>query len=772
MPPPSDPFRRRTLAHAISTLLAGGAWQVAAQDGGRIDAIEEVIVTARKRTENLQDIPQSVQAFSSEDIERYGMKGIEDYARFVPSLTQISTSPGQTKLVFRGVAESETPFIADPSAALYLNEQPLTMGSQAPEVRLIDIERIEALSGPQGTLYGASSQSGAMRIITNKPSVEEFEADIGGGTHFAESGGMGHDVDAMVNIPLLNDTVAVRLVGFQARDAGYIDNVLAVTPEQGSRDNAAAVNDNANTVDWIGGRASVKWLVTEDWNTTAIFNYQKSEANGWNDYDPTEGDLETVKFQPEYRDDEWYQASLMIEGDLGFAQLVSATSYLNRGIQYSFDLTFYNAYLNSYAYFDVYNFGPDPTGFNTLAQRDTRWTQETRLSHEGSVWNWTLGVFYQTAREKWDYNIVHDGYRNSVGFQAWQALYGPLTPTDIAWHSQEKSDREDLAVFGEVTYSVTDDIDLIFGGRWYDVTIERVYSQWHPNHFLEDRVTPGGSDSGFLPKGAIQYNFDDDRMIYALYSQGYRTGGINRARGNPTLPKQYDPDKLINYEAGIKTQWLEQRLRVNVTGYHMVWRDFQLEVTDPSFEFGEPFQTVVANVGDAVVDGMDIDVSAVPLPGLELGITASYLFKNETDEPFVVSDPRSPTPVLDLPAGTRLPLTADLSLAAYVDYSWPVALFDAEAYVRFQYSYDGDSLNELVPSAEPFPQLVQKDYHIADVKVGMSMESWDLELYVDNLWDERPEYYREIGNAERVWGRDRIVTGAPRTLGFSIRKHF
>lgn len=775
------PTRLRSLARAVSAIVAaGGPTVVAAQN--QSGALEEVIVTARKREENLQDIPQSIQAFTAADIERYGIRGVQDYARFIPAMSYVSTSPGQTKLVFRGIADSAAPYIADPTVGMYLDEQPLTTYSQTPEVRAVDIERIEALSGPQGTLYGASSQSGTLRLITNKPNTEAFAAQINAGVNTIEHGGTGFEYDAMVNVPI-NDRLAVRLVGFHARDAGWIDNVLGQSwdrapdrsPIRGPSTNAEFVDNNVNSIDWYGGRASVRWHVTDDWTVTGIYSHQQSAADGWNDYDPTLPGISTVKFNPEFRDDVWHALSLTIEGDLGFAQLISATSYFSRSIQYEFDSTVYQAYLN----YDgtTYDFGPEPSGKSRLKQRDRRWTQEVRLSHEGSRWDWTLGLFYQYSDEKWDNNIFHRDYRNSDGFAAWQAYYGPLAPTDIAWHSNEANSREDIAVFGEVTFRLTDKLDLIFGGRYYDVTTDRVYTLWQPSSRPAYQLDLTGPDDGFLPKAAIQYSFDDDKMIYALYSEGYRTGGINRSRGQPTLPQQYDSDLLKNYEAGIKTQWLDGRLQINLTGYHMVWQDFQLEVTDPSVNLpppdNQPFQTMVANLGDAVADGLDFDVSAVLIPGMDVGVNGTWLIRNETDEPFTVTDPRLPgEPTLDLPKGTRLPLSAFFSASAYLDYTWPVQQLGGDMFFRFQYSYEGHSVNYLVPdNSEPFPRLRQDAYHIADAKFGLMRETWDVELYVNNLWDERPELWRD-NDGERFWGGDRSVTSTPRTLGLRFRKYF
>lgn len=785
------PAGRTALARAISAVVAG---TLAAPDS-HAEGIEEIIVTARKREENLQDVPQAITAFTADDIARYNAKTLEDYSRFVPSLTTVGTAPGQTKIVFRGVADSRAPFIADPTAAIYLDEQPLTTGSQSPEVYPVDVERVEALQGPQATLYGASSQSGTLRILTNRPDASAFAANIGTSGHTISDGGQGYDVDATVNLPLVQDQLAIRFSGFSARDAGYIDNVLGTSKLRADVDNADAVEKNHNDVSWLGGRLQAKWWVNDDWAVNGLVNYQRNNANGFNDFNPAVGDLDQVNFFPESYDDEWYQTSLIVEGRLGAIDILSATSYFERDTAYVRDYSTYAAWLHTaygeylsyvgYAtYYSVYDFdttvgADDATGrtFASQDQKDKRFTQEIRLSHDGSRWDWTLGFFYQKAKQRWDYDIITPGWRNSVAARARALQYGGLVPTDSRWNSGERSERDDLAVFGEVTFALTDQINLIFGGRWYDVSIDREYTLRQPATAPALPSTPSGSDSGFLPKGSIQYKFNDDAMVYVIYSEGFRTGGINRGRGMPVLPNQYDSDKLINYEGGMKSQWWEQKLQVNITGYHQVWKDMQLETTDPANSLfpGEIFQTVIANIGDAAIDGMDVEVTAAPVEGLELYLSANYLFRNEVTDGNVVFDQfgRIPDPIPILPDGVaQLPLVAKFNLSAYIDYNWALPWWNAGAFARFQYSYTGDSLNQIRADAEPFPQLVQKDYHTGDVSAGLTFDSWEVAVHVDNVWDERAEYFRDTGTAERLFGGDNILTSQPRTFGVRFRKFF
>ncbi|HMB60758.1 MAG TPA: TonB-dependent receptor, partial [Xanthomonadales bacterium] len=808
------------IAAALSPALPGLAL-AQDQDSDEDMRLEEVIVSARKRDENIQDIPQSIQAFSNEAIIKTGIKGLSDVAKFVPAMTVVGSTAGLNKIVFRGLADSARPFIADSSAAIYLDEQPLTTGAQSPEVRPIDLERIETLAGPQGTLYGASSQSGTVRYITAKPDVSAFSANANGGLHTIDHGGTGWDADAMVNIVLIPDTLAIRLVGFGAEDAGWIDNVFGYTPGrienlytedeeyiQGSKTNQALVKNNINSAEWGGARASIKWQMNEDWSLTGISNYSNSTINGYNDYDPTTGDLKTIKFHNEFWDDEWYNFQITLDGDLGFAQLTSSTSYFERDTAYQFDGTSGVAYYHSilgyygrgncganpyYAAYNNYDFATacglngvgydvddgDPTGFFSNVQKDKRFDHETRLSGSTGRWDWTAGFFYQEVKQHWVYGTTVDDFQLTESWAALNTLYGPLEPTDIHYASSEKSKRTDWALFGEATVSLTDQWKLLLGARWYEAKISRTYTQSIPATATPTISTPDGKDNGFLPKIGVQYFFDNGNMAYALFSQGFRLGGINRARGNPTLPIEYEPDLLDNYEAGFKTQWLDDRLQFNLTAYHQIWNDMQLELTDPSFAYGEPFQTVIANVGDAVVNGTDIEFSYIPGGGWALGLVTTYLFKDEIKSDVVVFDERDPdTLALYIPAGTQLPLVSKFNLAAYAEYDWRVDWLGGwDAYARLQASYTGSSYNRLVdndgdPDGTGYGGRVkQPAYDTWDLRTGFSSNEWEITIYLDNMFDERPVVYHDT-NADLFWGRDNIRTAQPRTLGFNVRYYW
>ena len=755
---------------------------------GQQASLEEIIVTARQRSESSQDIPMTIQSLSGDDIQKRGITTLEDFSRFVGNLSVQTTAPGQNTIVFRGVSDGGG-FLVDPTAAIYLDEQPMSMTSMAPDVYPVDIARVEALAGPQSTLFGASSQTGTIRVITNKPDASEFSGDIGLGMSGVAKGDNGYDFDATVNIPVIKDKLAIRLSGFSAEDGGFIDSVLGTTVVDaysglgGLKTNAGSVENDINNVEWSGGRISARWLVSDDWTATLSSNFQDITANGFNDMDGTVGDLETVKFYDEFRTDDWTQTSLVIEGDLGFAQLTVAGSYYDRETAYQHDTQTYTAYFmytfGTYLGYATYDFGTDPVGYLTNIQENKSDVLEVRLTGSGDKVDWTVGAFYMDSDETWDFRSYVDGYANSPAFAAWAgyAAYYNLTiaPTDAWWRSNQTTQREDKAFFGEIDIKLTDRLSLLAGGRWYEVdrNIEYFVEKPAGNPNL---ATPGrsASDDGFIPKFGLQYDLTDDLMVWGIYSEGYRVGGTNRGRGVPTLPVDYGSDIVENTEFGLKSTWNDGKVQVNATLYEMQWNDMQLEVTDPSFAIGEPWQAVVANLGDASISGADLDVKAVIGENLQVGFNITRIFHAYVDAPESYADPRFPggQAPLGLTSKSDLPLFADTSYSLYLEYTTQLDLFDGgDAYVRFQHSYSGDSLNQVNDGGNA-PRQAQGDYRISDLVMGYEMGDWKAQLSLSNIGDERGVSYKDSSDFDPFYGRNSDNVVRPRNYSISLRRYF
>ncbi len=397
------PVRRAVLMACGASLVAGTTPAVMAQE---VEALEEIIVTARKRSENLQDVPISVQAFSSETIEKQGIRTLEDYARLIPSLTYSSWLPGASIVVFRGITTTADAFSGTSSAATFFNEMPITSQGQNPEVAMVDMERIEAVSGPQPTTYGASAQSGVLKFVTAKPDLAEFGGFVEVSGSFMEEGDPGYDLQGMVNIPLIEDKLALRVVGKQSKLGGFVDNIsgdstqthdwspafdsdpgLAAYPDglggalgipHVTKTNHDVAEDNIGDIATEVVRLTLAWEPNDDWLVTGMYNYQNSFADGIASWNPELGDLNQIRFKNESRDDDWYVGTLVIEGDLGFANFTSATGYMDREIVYNLDQS---TYLHQFqgigaVYYNALDIAYFPAGiyYNDIETGDTNCT--------------------------------------------------------------------------------------------------------------------------------------------------------------------------------------------------------------------------------------------------------------------------------------------------------------------------------------------------------------------------------------------------------------
>jgi iron complex outermembrane receptor protein len=810
-------YRPKPLSLAISALIAAPAATAMAQDQSEASnefMLEEVTVTARKRTENLQMIPQSIQAISAQTIEQAGLRGMDDYVRFIPSLNIVQANPGTAKVIFRGIADAQSTFLAEPSAAVYLDEQSLVLTGQ-PNPRMVDIERVEALSGPQGTLFGASAQAGVLRIITNKPDPTAFDANIDLGLSTTKSGDMSYDVSGMVNIPL-SESWALRLVGFSAEDGGFIDIVEGTTPRFGLVTNDGAAQKNFNDVKTTGGRIAARWFINDDWTMTASIIHQDTKSDGRSEHDPVyAGELNLVRFKPEFEfdDQDWTQYALTFEGDLGFADFVSATSYFTRDWTYTQDTsvgyasyfgTFcYNPYFIAYSRYcwqsqSLYDsteyrgtYYNDGIGYMENVQKNTKLSQEFRLFHQGETIDWVAGLFYEKAKEDYQFNsfVDADVYLDS---HAWDNYISgrniqngnPIPTQDPGgawWYSDQDTTLKNWSIFGEATWHISERWDATFGARWFSRKSDQVYFVELPRYNPTDAGVsrPNTNESDWVPKLSVSFNINDNSMVYALYTEGFRPGGENRGRGQPFFPVQYDADKLENFEIGSKNTFADGRVRLNLTYFNMNWVDYQLEVVDPSWQTcgaenappepncGQPWQKVIANTGNAKSKGLEFQFDWAASEHLSLGANGAWLDAELSDDVDIG---------ILVPAGSRLPLSPEFKGSLYAQYDWDVDWFGASgAWMRLQWSYTGDMFNQVEPLTlddGPAPQILQPSYNIGDLRFGIDHEKWSLQLYVDNITDERAVLFANPYEMDYFFERSRVTVNRPRSFGIRWIQRF
>ena len=785
-----------TVAAAVTAALTGYSTAEA--------QLEEIIVTAAKKSQNIQDIAGSVQAISESELKKNQVVTLEDYAKLIPSMSYVNYLPGTGKVYFRGIADDNGTFISEESVAMYIDEQPVTQSGIMVDVRMVDINRLEALSGPQGSLYGSSAQSGTLRIITNKPDPSGFEANVDVTVRASAVNPRNedsHSVSAMVNVPV-SDNFAIRVVGFTAEDGGYVDNIAGVSARFGLNKNTdfdpSAVHEDVNSFKSEGGRIFGRWE-TEGGYIQAGISAQNNQADGYNYFDPTIGDLQKIAFFEEPRSDDWTQLSLTIEHDLGWAKLISATSYFDRDIHYVNDRSVYANYFGTFCYYyngspagwSKYCFQPvgvaywynDAIGHQTLDQWNSSKTQEFRLSNQADDMDWVVGLFYQEREEGWDFHTMTEGYANSVGFQNRMNYITyyipdrlPVAPTDTWWSSYDRTTWETMAVFGEVTYRFDEDWELTVGGRYFDREADKSYWVENPGGAMtadgilpkNKRDNPGNSD--FVPKVSIKYNLNEDALVYALYSEGYRPGGVNRGRSSaPIYPDSYDADFLSNYEFGYKSTLLDGRFRLNLTYFTMDWEDYQIELVDPSNlpcgsesaypapQCGQPWQKVVANLGDAGSDGLVMEVLALINDSTEMGFNAQWV------------SAKTVSPLADgsAPSGSRLPQVPEFKGNFWIEKSVPISMLGAnEAFIRGSVAYTGDS----VSAVQPGYQFIQKSFTIADMKMGIMGNDWELDLFISNLTDERAEIAVNDWYFDFFFGRGRQYTNRPREIGVRFTK--
>ena len=458
--------------------------------GNEVIGLEEVIVTAQKRSEDMQKVPISIQVLGNEQLEQHQVAGFDDFAKLLPSVTYQSLGPGQMQLYFRGIASGGDGLHAgaQPATGLYLDETPVTTIAGSLDVHMYDIQRVEALAGPQGTLYGASSLSGTLRVITNKPDPTKFSGSYDlQGTKYGKGEG-GGSFEGYVNIPM-GDRAAVRLVGYYTHDGGYISNEPgSLTYQRWTTDigadpitvnNAGRVKNNNNGLDTYGGRAAFKFDFADTWSITPMYMYQYSKTSGPFIFDPRVGDLKLVDFRPESNKDTWYQTALTIEGKIGNMDLLYSGGYHRRGVINKVDYTGYTIGYDQYSAMYNYSYtafhpggdpnaplgNQDPTQYTDNYDTYTKLTNEIRLtSPSDQRFRWLVGAFAQKQTDNIRVEFRVDGL---------PAFYQVTGQGDVLYLSaQDRTDR-DKAVFGDVTFDITDKFKVSGGLRyfWVDNTL-------------------------------------------------------------------------------------------------------------------------------------------------------------------------------------------------------------------------------------------------------------------------------------------------------------
>lgn len=766
---------------------------------------EKVTVTARKRGELIGDVPFSIAAPTEEVLRDRGADDLEDVSANVAGFTVQNLGPGQSQVAIRGVSAGQVvrdqPGVKE-QVGVYLDESVISLSLFTPDLDLFDMNRIEVLRGPQGTLFGSGSLSGTVRYITNQPQlgVSEESGELAVAT--IDGGGIGSHAKAVVNVPL-GERAATRIAAYYKSYGGYMD---AVQPDLGVRDD---VND--------GDRMGVRWSLLFEPNDrlriTPRVLYQEADLNGWNRIDAYNvlanpftttrpavdlGEREQFTQFEEPYSDEFLLADLEIEADLGGKLLTSVTSLIDRDILVIRDATALTGFFNGAAFGFSEPVYTIDAPLDDATQLDS-FTQELRLSGATPRWDWVTGVFYWTMDRDYGQSLFVDGFTDAVFEndpelgELFELPYeGPRAAPDELFFSDLKYDFEQLAFFGEGTYAVNDRLSLSGGLRYYDFDEER--TQVFDGFFSPFSSVPGEvTADGFAPRVIASYAVSDDTDLNAQISKGFRLGGINDPLNVPLCSEAdlvtfggretWEDEELWNYEVGSKTTFMGGRGSFNVAAFYQDISDLQVTVTA-----GTCSSRVIFNVPEATSAGLEFEVAAQPSPQFDFALSASFT-EAELGSTLTSTDDEGNTTILaGIQDGNRLPTVPEFQAAAAAGYRWEMRSGWA-GYVNGTYQHVGSRFTQVGDQADGFgsvpltpaiggpltqdtfvfdPEL--PSYDILNLRVGVLSDRWDITLYANNVTDERAflALDQEAGTLARV----AFLTNQPRTIGVNARLDF
>ena len=763
---------------------------------------EEVTVTARKREETLGDVPFSVVAPTEEVLRDRGAENLEDVAANVASFNVQNLGPGQSQVAIRGVSAGQIvrdqPGVKE-QVGVYLDESVISLSLFTPDIDLFDMNRIEVLRGPQGTLFGSGSLSGTVRYISNQPelglfdSVGQFSVDV------IDDGDVGGSAKVAVNSPL-GDKAAMRVTAYYTGYGGYID---AVQPGLG-------VDEDVNG----GSRAGIRWALrmepSEALTITPRIIYQEVDMDGWNridDYNILANPFTTTRpavdlgerqqftqFEEPFTD-EFLLADLDVEYDFGGVVLTSITSYTDRDVLVVRDATALTASITG----GTIGFGEPiytidaPLDDATTA---TLFTQELRVSGEQGAWNWVTGLFYSSMDRDYGQDLLVSGFEDMTGIPT-AGNFGARK--DVLFFSDLSYDLEQIALFGEATYAVTDRFDVTGGLRYYDFEEDRV--QTFDGIFADPGTTRGTvSADGFAPRVIASFEMTEATTLNAQVSKGFRLGGINDPLNVPLCSPQdlvtfggrdtWEDEELWNYELGSKSSFMGGRGTFNVAAFYMDIKDLQATVTA-----GSCSSRVVFNVPEARSAGLELELAAQPSPLFDFAISASYN-DSQLDSTLTSTDAQGNVSVVSgIQKGNRLPTVPELQAAAAATYRWEMTRNWA-GYLTGTYQHVGSRFTQIGDQAAGFgtvnllafeqagggtiggpltqntftfdPELPA--YDLVNLRLGVLSGKWDVALFVNNVTDEVA--FLALDQERGTLARVGYLTNQPRTYGVSARVNF
>lgn len=843
--------------------------------------VDEIIVTATKRAENAQDVAVAVTALGEKTLEENDVDVFTDYLLQLPNVNASSSGPGQGTIYVRGIASSSpttTTAVAAglaPNVALYLDDQPVTQVGRNLDVYAVDLNRIEVLPGPQGTLFGASSQAGTIRLITNKPKLGVEEAKASFGISFTEGGEMSTKGEATYNLPI-GDNFALRGTVFGDVQGGYIDNVAGVAD---IRDNAAffptgtilangassptalydgryalplgdpnyfdglnggtasnenLVEDNYNDTTYTGFRIGGLYEFNSDWSLNLTHMQQKIDSDGVFFADPNvDDDLTSIqRYADEYLDDEFANTAWTLEGRLGMLDMVYTGAFNAHDFDQRIDYTDYGyvgPFIPYYTcnYYNVYYAGgnPGPTGecndprlFADIENETTTQTHELRFNTPADRrMRATVGGFFsdQEVIERVDFtypgSIPNNGGNATPGFGGFAIPNAPISisaasdPTardpGVVFINDITRTDEQYGLFAEGSFDISDTLTFTGGLRYYDVSVDMVGSSNNisTNALGRDldqgfnlgdifdgndtfinfqggaRARAGGvadtlpfdpvdaaETSGVNIKGNISWEPNDDQLFYLTYSEGFRPGVLNRpAIAVPDLIQaEVRTDELTNYEFGWKTRLMDNQLQFNGNIFFVDISDLQTTIFDPSVGTNLLFSSNAAN---AEVKGLEADFIWAPSAMEGLTVNGAVSVLDSKIKEILQQNASGGITIAIAPTGSDLAYAPKFQGNLRARYEWPETSGGMTPHVQLQGNYSAKSYSDIVL----INRAEQDSYFLMSGAAGVKKDRWGLEVFVENLTDERAELNNNFN-----FNRERITINRPRTWGMRLSVDF
>jgi len=791
---------RTKLSVAIAAVLSGAAAvhgepaapaATAAAPAAPSDTpLQEITVTSRKRIENLQDVPQSIDVFTSKDLQNLAISQFEDYATKTPSVTFISIGPGTQMFYMRGVSDGSNPNVTNTSSTgFFVDDMSMSYYGSIPDFHEYDIERIEVLNGPQGTLFGAGSMSGAIRIITNKPDPNAFDAGLDMDYGKIDGGGNNWTYEGFVNLPLVDGKTAVRVSGYSVYNGGYIDNLLTTRDWVNGvvSNNGAWAGQNYNTQNVEGARIGIKQVFSDDWSALVTYNYQSQHHKGaWDQDQQHYGNRNVSRFGPESGNNYVKTVDGNLQGDVGIADLYFASTYWYQSsetvdeysnyVQYS-NVQYFNApNLQSFACLtgptiqggtDKFSGCGVPIQYTTYLNQTQRWSNELRLqSKAGGRLHWLGGLYWEKTKETYSdffamprIQPAGEAYQSQIAY--YNSLYTPAqaSPLPHEFYSYiSRFDYLETTEFADATFDLTDRWSLEAGAQHFESSFSggSQYAGYFWNPKLPSFST-GGSNK-WNAKAGVNFKASNTLLFYASFGQGFRDGGINSALGascySRGAPASYQPDTLNSYEIGWKSTDLKGRLTWNGALYYMPWKNYQAAVFDLSI----CPSTFNANLGNARVYGAESNIDYRVTQNFTLQASASYNDSELTSNSFYNAN-------YIVNPGERLPYIAYFNFSANARYQRPWG-DRYKVYAQYDIAHKGDMWSDLrILDRHGFGRSLQPGYSISNLRFGVKMpgEHWQVETYISNLFNKDAIIFTNTGNYDH-----RETTNEPRVFGLHL----